>query len=144
MTMTDEYAKLSLFAGMLAAAADWHLGYTHFASTCLELNSRQVGAMEDGSASNGGSGQPDRTERGDVTGNARVGSNRTGIAKDRGSALRLMWPDHSEAFKDGLHRIVELITSFGGLGSKVFTVGSEPPFTSLVTFTLVISELLIN
>jgi len=30
MTMTDEYAKLSLFAGMFAAAADWHLGYTHF------------------------------------------------------------------------------------------------------------------
>ena len=30
-TMTDEYAKLSLFAGMFAAAADWHLGVAHFA-----------------------------------------------------------------------------------------------------------------
>lgn len=28
--MTEEYAELSLYCGLFASAADWHLGYQHF------------------------------------------------------------------------------------------------------------------
>lgn len=28
--MDEEYTKLSLFAGLFAASADWHLGHPHF------------------------------------------------------------------------------------------------------------------
>jgi hypothetical protein len=28
--MNEEYAELSLYCGLFAAAADWHLGYQHF------------------------------------------------------------------------------------------------------------------
>jgi len=28
--MDEQYAKLSLFAGLFAGSADWHLGYPHF------------------------------------------------------------------------------------------------------------------